>query len=205
MHRVCGITPMRVGTYIEGGNVCITSAKTVSLGTRLGTDINVLIFCAYVAQGDNNQNLAGSGNYVKCHHAVCVLLIIGTYDVQAVGISLQDENLRINCSFIENSLARGCLLSVCLSIVGELDLNTCGNFTVPRTDPASVIRLSVVGTYLVSGVADIEQDGSMSAIADITVFGLLIAYPPVTTVIVPVTISKSVWQHSWRLSQLSHL
>lgn len=59
----------------------------------------------------------------------------------------------------------------------------CRTLTSQRTSPAmaSIIRISDVDTYVITNVADVEQDGTVSEIGNIAVFGALEAAPPATT------------------------
>lgn len=107
------------------------------------------------------------------------MLCIGTYDVQAVTISQQDQSLRISCSYAENSLAQGCKVTVCLRAEGEVGFRTCSSHTFQRgsSAEADVVPTNETGTYVITDVADIEEDGSISVIGNITVFGVLEAPP----------------------------
>lgn len=119
------------------------------------------------------------------------MLCTGTYDVQAVTISQQDQGLQINCSYAENSLAQGCQVTVCLrSIEEEVDFSTCWNFTSQRTSAAGSLPITEMGTYVITNVADIEDDGSISIIEDITIFGMLEASPSISSSLPSTTITS---------------
>ena len=81
------------------------------------------------------------------------------------------------------SQATGCLLVVCWSR-GQGQEPSCNNYTLQRTPPSYTVRFDEMGTYVVSEVADIEQDGTVNMVEDISVFGLLEASllsPPAAT------------------------
>lgn len=102
--------------------------------------------------------------------------------MQTVTISQQDQRLRIMCSYIANSLAQGCQVTVCLQIMeGEVDFSTCSNHTFQRTSSAGFVPVSEPGTYVITDVASIEQDGTTSIIEEISVFGVLEAPPLMTS------------------------
>lgn len=108
--------------------------------------------------------------------------------MQAVSISLQDQNLSFNCSYAENSTAQGCQVTMCLRRGGQVVSNVCGTFTSLLTSPIGSIRVSVVGNYVVTSVADIEEDGSTNIVGNIAVFGALETSPPTS---IPATASSN--------------
>lgn len=94
--------------------------------------------------------------------------------MQAVTISQQDQSLKITCSYVENSLAQGCQVTACLQHAArDINFSTCSNYTFQRTSSAGLVPISEAGTYVITDVADIEQDGTVSVIGNITVFGIL--------------------------------
>lgn len=97
--------------------------------------------------------------------------------MQEVSISLQDRDLSFNCSYAENSTAQGCQVTMCQSIEGQVVPSVCGTFTSRLTSPIGPIRVSIVGNYVVTSVADIEEDGSINIVENIAVFGTLETSP----------------------------
>jgi hypothetical protein len=96
----------------------------------------------------------------------------GTHDVQTVTVSQDDEGIRVQCSFVENSLARGCQIVLCLEQI-EGEVGTCSNLTLLRSSPESTIPVSEMGNYVVTSVADIEGNGRIEVIGNLLVFGSL--------------------------------
>ncbi len=102
------------------------------------------------------------------------LFVIGTYDVQEVTLSSQGggRELGLSCSFLVGSLANGCRLTLC-RMVGEVDPQTCTEETLPREAPTRVLSNLEVGMHVITEVADIESDGSINIIDDISFLGVL--------------------------------
>ena len=97
-------------------------------------------------------------------------IILGTYDVQDVSLSLTGQDLTMFCSYVANSTARGCLVTVCLRRGAQIDQSSCAVYNSPRSSFFGPVRVSEVGEYVVTSVADIEEDGTINAIEELAVF-----------------------------------
>ena len=89
-------------------------------------------------------------------------------------MSEEDQGIRIQCSFVEDSCAQGCQVTVCLKGAGEeVNFGTCRNVTVQRTSvEGSVLPINETGVYVVTSVADIEKDGTVNVVRNITVIDI---------------------------------
>lgn len=55
----------------------------------------------------------------------------------------------------------------------EVDVGSCRNVSVQRTsNGGSVLRVNETGVYVVTSVADIEEDGSLNIVRNITVMDI---------------------------------
>lgn len=112
--------------------------------------------------------------------------------MQAVTISQKDRRLTISCSYIENSTAQGCQITVCLQgMGGEANTSACRTIISRRASPATIIRISDVTTYVITNVSNVEEDGTVREIGNVAVFGALVAVPPTST-IAPLTTAASI-------------
>ena len=92
----------------------------------------------------------------QCIHA-------GTYDVQAVMLSSpQIGKLDISCTFIEASLAVGCEVTICQE-------DRCQNAIIARN--SSTVLNVEIGTYTITSVSVMEEDGITSPISNISRLG----------------------------------
>lgn len=94
-----------------------------------------------------------------------MIIVIDTYDVQDVDISLTGRELTLTCSYATNTTAQGCLVNVCKREGTQIDSAACETYFSFTTSPTcSPFTVNEVGEYIVTSVADIEEDGIINAI-----------------------------------------
>ena len=117
-------------------------------------------------------------------------------------MSLQDAILRIECSFLENSVATGCLVSLCHSNMKEQN-NLCTNLSIMGSPTNSGVlsrnfRISNrKAVYVITNVAVIEKNGSIISIESLAPFGRLEVsadFEPVVTTVVSESLCRI---YSW--------
>ncbi len=105
---------------------------------------------------------------------MCGDIHTGTYDVQGVAVEVVGTGaVRVSCSFISNSMARGCRVTVCPS--GQTDISLCSSVTSSRSsgDRAVADFTGLAeGTYFIGLVEDEEAESVFTEIADLSVFNL---------------------------------
>ena len=76
---------------------------------------------------------------------------------------------------------------------GVVDNSLCRTFSSLRSIPNDPIRVGEVGTYVVTGVADIEEDGTISIVEDIVVYGHVSTDLDRVTTVVSEPIESGYW------------
>lgn len=94
---------------------------------------------------------------------------VGTYDVQAVSLdALGIRSVRVTCSFLAGSAARGCHITVCM--LGTT--SHCGQAELRQERPTGIVMGLEGGVYIITRVADVEEDGRFNMIRDVTLLAL---------------------------------
>ena len=108
-------------------------------------------------------------------------MFIGTFDVQAVSITQIEGtlSLQIGCTFVENTMAIGCQLTVC-----RREDSTCTNSQL-LTPIRSITTLPnlPLGTYAITKVVEIEQNSSQIIVSNVMLGRLetTLLLPSITT------------------------
>lgn len=99
----------------------------------------------------------------------------GTYDVQAVSLAaVSAGSVRVSCSFLANSSARGCRVTFCKLEVGEMSSpSPCKEIELSLDSPTSIVMGLPEGVYKITRVADVEEDGNLSVLSDVSPLVLL--------------------------------
>ena len=102
----------------------------------------------------------------ECHD-----MCAGTYDIQAVSLTEEGPgSLKLTCNFLGNSTAQGCRLTLC-KLDDEVSL-PCMNVSLSRDSPIVVLEDLVGGVYMITLVADLEEDGNLSVLSDLSPLAL---------------------------------
>ena len=94
----------------------------------------------------------------------------GTYDIQAVSLTVDGPgSLKLTCDFLANSAAQGCHLTLCkLEDGGDAFSLSCMEEVLSRDNHIVVLRGLVEGVYMITLVADMEVDGNLSVVSDLS-------------------------------------
>lgn len=94
---------------------------------------------------------------------------IGTYDVQNVSLTdVGSGSVRLECFFVVNSEALGCQLTLCKQEAGGQAFSLlCQEVHLSQDTPSQVLG-GLVGVYMITRVADMEEDGNLNVMDDLT-------------------------------------
>ena len=98
----------------------------------------------------------------------------GTYDVQDVSFEQRGNGMvEVCCSFMTTSVARGCRVTLCM-VDSEGAAKECTGATLSRSGSSAtfVFEGLVGGTYMITTVEDVEEDGDINEISDLAIFSL---------------------------------